>query len=226
MNKQLTKIDETVSWLEENAPEDACVILMSMAEAPVEADLSGKDATKEENKEAVKEEKKVELKTYIEGYEEDLIGMLIKKMIMVPLLRQVFAEALGQVGVKTDFEGFAKWREKNKYNNKFDILDLSENLDPVEGEPEPYIRVIQDFCVWMNEKPSRNLTLLTLAWDELNSERTTFAMGFAPDIAIMLAKEMTDNYSFRVIVETALYGIEFAATPEEVKAWKDTLKKK
>ena len=218
MNKQLNKIDETISWLENNAPEDACVILMSMSE-----DVSS------ENEEAKTDttEKKVELKTYIEGYDEDLNAMLIKKMIMIPLLHQVFVEALGQAGVKIDVENFLKWREKNKYDLKFDLLDLSQEPgETLPGEPEEYIKVIQDFCIWMNEKPSRNLTLLTLAWDELNSGKTTFAMGFAPDLAIMLAKEMQDNYGFKRVVESAIYGLEAQTTFEEFEAWKEYLKKK
>ncbi|MEG1615657.1 MAG: hypothetical protein RR202_00720 [Bacteroidales bacterium] len=216
MNKQLAKIDETISWLEENAPEDACVILMAMAENPSDDD----------HKSTVSE-KSVEIKTYIEGYDEDLSGMLVKKMIQIPLLRQVLLEALGQVGVEPDFDGFLKWREKNKYDLKFEALDISESsVEPQEGEPEAYIRVIQEFCVWMNAKPSRNLTLLTLASDELNSERTTFAMGFAPDLSVMLAKELQENYGFRNIMESALIGLEAAATYEEYAAWKDFMKKK
>lgn len=214
MNKQLNKIEETIAWLEANAPEDACVILMSMA-----ADGSSSDS--EAN------EKKVELKTYIEGYDEDLSVMLIKKMIAIPLLRQVLAEAFAQGGGELDTDAFLKWRDKNKYDTKFELLDLSgEPGETVQGEAQEYIRVIQDFCVWMSEKPSRNLTLLTLAWDELNSEKTTFAMGFAPDLSIMLAREIQENYEFRQIVESALYGIENHASYPEFKAWKESLKKK
>lgn len=214
MNKQLNKIEETIAWLEANAPEDACVILMSMA-----ADASSSDS--EAN------EKKVELKTYIEGYDEDLSAMLIKKMIAIPLLRQVLAEAFSQGGGELDTEAFLKWREKNKYDMKFELLDLSgEPGETLPGEAEEYIRVIQEFCVWMSEKPSRNLTMLTLAWDELNSEKTTFAMGFAPDLSIMLAREIQENYEFRQIVESALYGIEAQASYPELKAWKESLKKK
>ena len=32
MNKQLKKIDELITWLEQNAPEDACVIIIAMSE--------------------------------------------------------------------------------------------------------------------------------------------------------------------------------------------------
>ena len=178
MNKQLNKIDELITWLEQNAPEDACVLLLAMSEsAEAEPDA---------------QQRKLDVKTYIDGYDETISEMLVKKMVLIPLLKQVFAEAMFQVDAKVDIEAFLKWREKNKYDNKFDPIDLDPTIIHEEGEtqteneaqdPQEYIKKIQDFCVWMNEKPSRNLTLLLLAQDELNSEKTTFAMGFAPDIS-------------------------------------------
>ncbi|MEG0950006.1 MAG: hypothetical protein RR212_12860 [Bacteroidales bacterium] len=215
MNKQLTKIDELINWLDTNAPEDACVLLLAMADMPPAESADGTPG-----------ERRVEIKSFIEGYDEDLSAMLINKMISIPLLQQVFVEALGQQGVQIDTEALLKWRDKNKYDLKFDLLDLpTEDTPTLEGEPAEYIRRVQDFCLWMNEKPSRNLTLLLLAQDELNSSKTTFAMGFAPDLSILLSKEMKDNYGFRTVVESALYGMETRAGFAEFMAWKDSLKK-
>lgn len=216
MNKQLTKIDELITWLETNAPEDACILLMAMADTPAPEPTEGKTA-----------ERQVEIKTFIEGYDEDISAMLVAKMIAIPLLRQVFAEALAEQHVTIDAEGLLKWREKNKYDLKFDLVELPAEDEPsLEGEPAEYIRKIQEFCVWMNAKPSRNLSLLVLAQDELNSGKTTFAMGFAPDLAILIAKEMTENYGFRTVVESALYTLETRAGYPEFLAWKESLKKK
>lgn len=215
MNKQLTKIDELITWLEGNAPEDACVLLMAMADTPVSDSVEGKAV-----------ERQVEIKTYIEGYDEDLSEMLIAKMIAIPLLRQVFSEALAEQEVVITPEALLKWRDKNKYDLKFELLDLpTEDQATIEGEPAEYIRKIQDFCVWMNAKPSRNLSLLMLAQDELNSAKTTFAMGFAPDLSVLIAKEMKDNYGFRTVVESAMYGLETKASFPEFMAWKESLKK-
>ena len=216
MNKQLQKIDETIQWLENNAPEDACVMIMAMAE----------DSATEPAENNQTADRKVELKTYIEGYDPMISEMLVKKMIAIPLLKQVFTEALNNVNVVPDYIAFDKWREKNKYDSAFDPLDLSEeSLKPIEGEVAPYIKQVQDFCLWMNAKPSRNMTVLALADDELNSEKTTFAMGFAPDMTVMLVKEMTDNYGFRSVLESAMFGIDRQASYEEYTAWKDSLKK-
>lgn len=215
MNKQLNKIDELISWLEGNAPEDACVLLLAMS-----------DVASTEAAEGNATDRRVEIKSFIEGYDEDLSLMLVHKMISIPLLRQVFAEALGQQGVKIDAAALLKWRDKNKYDLKFEQVELpTEDQPTLEGEPAEYIRQIQDFCVWMSEKPSRNLTLLLLAQDELNSAKTTFAMGFAPDIAILLDREMKENYGFRTVVESALYCLETRAGFAEFMAWKDSLKK-
>lgn len=215
MNKQLNKIDELISWLDGNAPEDACVLLLAMADLPPVETAEGNPG-----------DRRVEIKSFIEGYDEDLSLMLIHKMISIPLLRQVFAEALGQQGVKIDASALLKWRDKNKYDLKFEPIELPAEEQPtLEGEPAEYIRKVQDFCVWMNEKPSRNLTLLLLAQDELNSAKTTFAMGFAPDIAILIDREMKENYGFRTVVEAALYGLETRAGYAEFMAWKESLKK-
>lgn len=215
MNKQLTKIDEMIAWLDENAPEDACILLMAMADVPAE-NAEGAETT----------DRAVQIKSLIEGYDEDLANMLIRKMVAIPLLRQVFTEALAQNGVKPEPQLLLKWREKNKYDLKFDPIVLPQEDEPAgEGEPAEYIRRIQEFCMWMNEKPSRNLTLLMLAQDEQNSPKTTFAMGFAPDLSILLAKEMKDNYGFRTVAESALYGLETSAGFAEFMAWRDSLKK-
>ncbi len=221
MNKQLNKIDELITWLEQNAPEDACVILLAMSE--------------NQESDPAAAERKLDVKTYIDGYDQAISEMLVKKMILIPLLKQVFVEALFQVDVKIDTEDFLKWREKNKYDNKFEPLDLeapAEEGEEEEGgeakeapQPEEYIRRIQEFCVWMNEKPSRNLTLILLAQDELDSEKTTFAMGFAPDISSLVGNEMKENYGLRVIVEGAIMAVEAKASYPEFLEWKKTLKK-
>lgn len=214
MNKQLTKIDELISWCETNAPEDACIILMAMADMPVAVETEGKSANRQ-----------VEIKTYIEGFDESISEMLVRKMIAIPLLRQVFVEALSQEGVSVDVNAFLKWREKNKYDLHFEPIELPGAEQPVlEGEPQEYIQKIQEFCVWMNAKPSRNITMLVLAQDDLNSEKTTFAMGFAPDLSIMLAKELKENYGFRQVMESAIYALETRASYEEFLAWKKSLK--
>ncbi|MDO5570493.1 MAG: hypothetical protein Q4F97_03385 [Bacteroidales bacterium] len=214
MNKQIQKIDETIAWLEANAPEDACVILMAIADV---------NKTDEKTSDGLK---KVELKTYIDGYDQDLSEMLIKKMVDIPLLKQVFSEALAAAGRKIDFTDYDKWKDKNKYDLKFEPLDLDAfKCETLEGEPAEYIKVIQDFCIWMNAKPSRNLNLLVLASDELNSEKTTFAMGFAPDLVVMLTKEFESNYGFINIAESAFYALDRNASYEEYLAYRDSLKK-
>lgn len=217
MNKQLIKIDETIEWLEANASENACVVLMAMADTDIEDGTVAAESLL----------KSVELKTLIEGYDEDLYLMLVKKMVDVPLLKQVFTEALAHLDIKLEIEEFTKWRDKNKYDNPYKPFVVSEaDNEPVEGEPEEYILKVQEFCTWMSEKPSRNLTVLLLAMDDLNSAHTTFAMGYAPDMAIMVSKEIQDNYGFRTMMEYALYTIELEASYDEILDWKEYNKKK
>ena len=144
------------------------------------------------------DERALEVKTYVDGYDAEISKMLVRKMHDIPLLVQVFNEALFQVGVKLDYDNFLKWREKNKYDNQFEPFDLETSGSDEEvsenAEPEEYIKKVQEFSVWMNEKPSRNMTLLLLAQDQLNSPKTTFAMGFAPDISNLVANELKENY--------------------------------
>ena len=213
MNKQLTKINELIDWLDANAPEDACVMLLAMSEQPL---AEGQSA----------EERRMEMCTYMEGFDGDLADMLVKKFVAIPLLKQVFAEAVARLGVKIEPEMLQKWREKVKYDLKFDPIELPEaDLPTLEGEPAEHIKRIQEFCLWMAEKPSRNLTLLVLAQDELNSPKTTFAMGFAPDIAVLLERQMKENYGLLTVAEAALYALETRAGYDEFMAWKDSRKK-
>ena len=215
MNKQINKIDEFINWLEQNAPDDACIIFLAMFENPAVEQKT--------------DERALEVKTYVDGYDAEISKMLVRKMHDIPLLVQVFNEALFQVGVKLDYDNFLKWREKNKYDNQFDPFDLETSGSDEEvsenAEPEEYIKKVQEFSVWMNEKPSRNMTLLLLAQDQLNSPKTTFAMGFAPDISNLVANELKENYGLRSILESAMFAMEHKASFEEFQTWKDSLKK-
>ena len=148
-------------------------------------------------------------------------------MVAIPILHQIFIDALSRMNVNIDLDAFDKWREKNKYDGeKYEILKFDEeSILPYEGEPEDYIKVIQEFCIWMNEKPSRNLTLLVFADDEINSVKTSFAMGDTHDFSIMLSKEFADNWGFCEFVESSIYAFDRGATFDEFKEWKKSLKK-
>ncbi len=225
MNKQLIKIDDTIKWLEANVSEDSCVLIMAMAEE-TEPKREESDEASDESADADSYARKVELKTFIEGYDEDLSIMLAKKMVLIPLFSEIFTDALSKLNISIDLDSFDKWRAKNKYDNHFDVLDINEDsVKPIEGDIQEYVKVMQEFCVWMNAKPSRNLTLLAFADDDLNSEKTTFAMGFPPDISIMLSKEFADNKGFCEVVESSIYAKEKGATFEEFKEWKKSIKK-
>jgi hypothetical protein len=213
MNKQLTKIDEMIDWLDANAPEDACVVLLAMSEQPL---AEGQTA----------DERRMETRSFMEGYDAALADMLVKKLTLIPLLKQIFTEALGRLGVKIEPEALLKWRDKVKYDLHFDLEELPTEEQPtLPGEPEPYIAKMQEFAAWMSEKPSRNLTVLALAQDDLNSPRTTLAMGFAPDLVVLLEREMRENYGLQTVVEAALYTLETRAGYEEYTAWKEGKKK-
>ena len=168
MKKQWIKLEETRKWLESNAPEDASILIMGRAD----------EANKKEEYEKQNFTRRVELKTFIEGDDDGISVMLAKKMVAIPILHQIFIDALSRMNVNIDLDAFDKWREKNKYDGeKYEILKFDEeSILPYEGEPEDYIKVIQEFCIWMNEKHSRNLTLLVFADDEINSVITSFAM--------------------------------------------------
>ena len=109
MNKQIAKIDELLNWLEANAPEDACIVFLAMFD--------------NQSNDTSSTERKLDVKTYIDGYDQAISAMLVRKMHDIPLLLQVFNEALAQVGVKPDIEALLKWREKNKYDNKFEPFE-------------------------------------------------------------------------------------------------------
>ena len=217
MNKQIAKIEEYIAWYEtQELPEEACVLFIAMFdEQQAESDTA-------------LDMRKVEIRAHIEGFDEELSSMLVRKMIDVPLLKQVFLESFQQIGLVLPYEDFLKWRQKNKYDQAFELFVLpnAAELAALDGEAAAYVKHTQEFCEWMSAKPSRNLSLLLLVQDELNSPKTTFAMGYAPEIATMIAKEMKENYPLIQVVEAALFMLDQQVSAEEFAAWKDYLKKK
>ncbi len=217
MNKQIAKIEEYIAWYDtQELSEEACVLFIAMFDDPkVEAD-------------ATQEVRKVEIRSHVEGYDEELSRMLVRKMIDVPLLKQVFLESLQQVDVSLAYDDFLKWRQRSKYDQIFPLAELPDAaaLEVKEGETAAYVKQTQEFCEWMSAKPSRNLSLLLLVQDELNSPKTTFAMGYPPEIATMIAKELKENYPLIQVIEAAMFMLDQQATVEEFAAWKDYLKKK
>ncbi len=218
MNKQIAKIDELIEWFDTNeAPENISVVFLAM----VDEDAENADA-----KEA--DTRQVTIKSMMEGFDDEICDLLVNKMIDLPVLRQVFDEALKTLDATPNYVDFVKWREKKKYDNPYEpiVLPTEDDLRPKEGEPIEHIKKLQEFCGWISEKQSRNLTMLLLAKDELNSPKTTMAMGYAPEIVTMLSREMQENYNFLQVVIASMYVLDQKASFEEYSEWKEFSKKK
>ncbi len=218
MNKQIAKIDELIEWFDTNeAPENISVVFLAM----VDADADNAEANQADTRQ-------VTIKSMMEGFDDEICDLLVNKMIDLPVLRQVFDEALKTLDATPNYVDFVKWREKKKYDNPYDqiVLPTEEDLRPKEGEPVEHIKKLQAFCEWISEKQSRNLTMLLLAKDELNSPKTTMAMGYAPEIVTMLSREMQENYNFLQVVIASMYVLDQKASFEEYSEWKEFSKKK
>ena len=218
MNKQIAKIDELIGWFDANeAPENISVVFLAMVDANVD-DTEAKD----------NDTRQVTIKSMMEGFDDEICGLLVNKMIDLPVLRQVFDEALKTLDSTPNYVDFVKWREKKKYDNPYEPMTLPtvDELKPIEGEPVEHIKKLQEFCEWISAKQSRNMTMLLLAKDELNSAKTTMAMGYAPEIVTMLAKEMQENYNFLQVVIASMFALDQNASFEEYSEWKEYSKKK